>query len=165
MNIIFLDIDGVLNSSPYFKTVQKCEGFCELSDYHLQKLATIYHEFNAKIVLSSTWRTLDDIKDNSKCFEMWTYLINSLAKYGMEIIDKTPLISNNRPLEIKTWIDNQSKNINFVILDDDFSKEEYQKYGLENHLIQTLFFCKDINLGGLQDKHIEKAREILKRDV
>ena len=62
MNIIFLDVDGVLNSMAYFKLNKKTKEslFNDISDFHLQKLAEIYHECNAHIVLSSTWRELDD---------------------------------------------------------------------------------------------------------
>ena len=55
MNIIFLDIDGVLNSLPYFESMKDTdETYNEISDFHLEKLAEIYHTCNAEIVLSST---------------------------------------------------------------------------------------------------------------
>ena len=105
MNIIFLDVDGVLNSMAYFEQ-NKDKGRIEISDYHLQMLAKIYHACDAKIVLSSSWRELDDESD-IHVYWMYEYLVNELAKYDMEIISKTPVIKMNRPLEIKTWLDNR----------------------------------------------------------
>lgn len=162
MNIIFLDVDGVLNSMPYFEK-NKDKGHMEISDYHLQMLAKIYHTCDAKIVLSSSWRELDDESD-IHVYWMYQYLVDELARYCMEIISKTPVIDMNRPLEIKTWLDNRDdkENIRFVSLDDDFSKEKYDAYGIGDCLVKTEFFCSNISEGGLQQKHVDKAIEILK---
>ena len=131
MNIIFLDVDGVLNSMAYFKwlkesgnALRKNEEYNDISDFHLQMLAKIYHTCDAHIVLTSTWRELDD-KSDMNCYPMYQYLIDSLEKYGMKIMSKTPVIGMNRPLEIVTWLNNRvDKNeIKFVSLDDDYPPE------------------------------------------
>lgn len=153
--IIFLDIDGVLNSMAYFKNVKEEDGLKEISDFHLQKLSEIYHTAGAEIVLCSTWRTLR--ADN----EMYQYLVNSLAKYNMKIFDKTPVIAMDRPLEIYSWLEEQSEEVRYVILDDDYPAEEYEEYGLEDHLIRTVFYCFEESEGGLQDTHVKKAIGIL----
>ena len=126
-------------------------------------LAKIYHACNAKIVLSSSWRELDDASD-IHVYWMYEYLVNELARYNMEIISKTPVIDMNRPLEIKTWLDNRvdKDEINFVSLDDDFSKDKYDQYGIGHCLVKTEFFCADTSKGGLQQKHVDKAIEILR---
>ena len=70
-NIIFLDIDGVLNSMPYFDKQNHSppDGkHHEIYDYHLQQLSQIVHTCNAQIVLSSTWRELDDILERDRLF-------------------------------------------------------------------------------------------------
>lgn len=161
MNIIFLDIDGVLNSSAYFKN-NKDKSMNDISDFHLQMLAKIYHTCDAKIVLSSSWRELDDSSD-VHVYWMWKYLVDSLAKYDMEIIDKTPYIHSNRPLEIKTWLDNkeEKEEIRFISLDDDFSKEHYDEYGIGDCLVKTRFFVDDEKDGGLQKEHVVAAIKIL----
>jgi hypothetical protein len=168
INIIFLDIDGVLNSMAYFelsKRGNKQTVYNEISDFHLQMLAKIYHTCNAKIVLSSTWREMDNESDIS-VYPMYQYLIESLAKYNMKIFSKTPVLGMNRPLEIITWLNNQvdKENIRFVSLDDDFSKEDYKRYGIDSCLIQTRFFCYDKSEGGLQQRHVDMAIKKL-RDV
>lgn len=91
---------------------------------------------------------------------MYQYLIDTLNKKNMVIYDKTPVIKNNRPLEIKTWLDNHNNTSNYVILDDDFSKNEYKKYNLEKHLVHIQFFCKSLDNSGLQQKHVEQAIKI-----
>lgn len=165
MNIIFLDVDGVLNSLAYFESIKvlnKYDKYNEISDFHLKKLSEIYHACNAQIVLSSTWRELDDPSDMN-CYPMYRYLVKSLEKYGMKIMSKTPMINMNRPLEVVTWLNNRSdkNNIKFVSLDDDFSDIDYMKYGIENNLIHTEFFCNDVCEGGLQQKHVDRAIKIL----
>lgn len=164
MNIIFLDIDGVLNSLPYFESIKgvKYDKYNEISNFHLKKLSEIYHTCNAQIVLSSTWRELDDPLDMN-CYPMYEYLVKSLEKYGMKIMSKTPVINMNRPLEIVTWLNNRNNkdSIRFISLDDDFSDIDYAKYGIENNLIHTKFFCHNICEGGLQQKHVDRAIKIL----
>ena len=164
MNIIFLDIDGVLNSLPYFESIKgvKYDKYNEISNFHLKKLSEIYHTCNAQIVLSSTWRELDNPLDTN-CYPMYEYLTKSLEKYGMKIMSKTPVIDMNRPLEIVTWLNNRSDkdSIKFVSLDDDFSVEDYAQYGIEDKLIHTKFFCNDISEGGLQQEHVDRAIKIL----
>lgn len=168
MNIIFLDIDGVLNSMPYFEELKKSgdvdnNKFHEISKFHLSMLSIIYHECNAKIVLASTWRDLYD-GPSKDAYKMYQYLVDSLAKYDMYIFDKTPVINFDRPLEIHTWLNNHTEIEidNFVILDDDYPEKEYKKYGLEEHLISTVYFCSTISEGGLQQRHVDNAIKIMK---
>lgn len=158
MNIIFLDIDGVLNSYAYHKETEN-----DLDLKAVDILSQIYHKFNCKIVLSSTWRELKDISDES-AQKMWKHLVDTLEKYGMEIYDITPTIKNNRPLEIATWLQNNSCS-NFLILDDDFQLLEYKKYGLEKHVVKTIYFTYKIENGGLQEKHKDKAFKILSSNI
>ena len=90
---------------------------------------------------------------------MYTYLTDTLKEYGMEIIDHTPYIGQDRPKEIKAWLDNQqNKDIRFVSLDDDFPKHKYDEVGIGDFLVRTSFYEKD---GGLRREHVEKAVRIL----
>lgn len=166
MNIIFLDIDGVLNSMPYFLYLKKNhidDEYNQINDYNLQMLSKIYHACNAKIVLSSSWRTLNDPKDKES-YKLYESLLRKLNDYDMEIFSQTPVINNNRPLEIYTWLSERSdkENINFVIIDDDFNKEDYEEYDLSKNLVQTQFYCDDIESAGLTKKLADIAISILK---
>ncbi len=54
MSIIFLDVDGVLNSMPYLMKMNSSrpsKRYSDISDFHLQMLAEIYHTCNAKLYL------------------------------------------------------------------------------------------------------------------
>lgn len=173
MNIIFLDVDGVLNSMAYFKHLRsngkklhKKDEYNDISEYHLKMLSKIYEECSAKIVLTSTWRELSDSK-NKRCYKMYEYLVNSLMKYNMEIISKTRVIGMDRPKEIFDWLSNREdkEDIKFVILDDDFSKENYDLYNLGDNLVETKYFCDRLEDGGLQEMHVDKAIKILKGEV
>ena len=59
INIIFLDVDGVLNSLPYCQTTP-IGSYVDISEDNLRNLAVLYRETQAQIVLSSTWRELKD---------------------------------------------------------------------------------------------------------
>lgn len=149
----------------YFKSLgkrNKQTGYNDIRDFHLQMLSKIYHTCNAHIVLTSTWRKLND-KSNMNVYLMYQYLVESLAKYDMKIMSQTPVIDMNRPLEIITWLNNRvdKDEISFVSLDDDFSKEDYEKYGIGECLVHTKFFCYELLEGGLQQEHVDKAIEIL----
>ena len=172
MNIIFLDIDGVLNSFDYFKSLElnKIEiisGYNDIDENSLPILKQIVEDNNAQIVLSSTWRNLEDLQDQ-KSQKMYQYLINMLDKYGMKIMSKTPIINFRRPLEIKTWLDNRSdtNKINWISIEDDFFEEDYEMCGLGGHLIHTRYFDIDGDeSSGLQKEHIKFAKELFKKQM
>ena len=74
-------------------------------------------------------------------------------------MEHTPYIGQDRPKEIKAWLDNQQdKDIRFVSLDDDFSQQKYDEFGIGNCLVKTSFYEKD---GGLRREHVEQATGIL----
>ena len=159
--IIFLDIDGVLNSMDYFKQTKGCKGYTEINPEKVKLLKEVVDRTGAEIVLSSTWRDLGKRKNEPE-HPMYTYLTDTLKECGMEIIDHTPYIGQDRPKEIKAWLDKQSdKDIRFVSLDDDFAEHKYDEVGIGDCLVRTCFYEKN---GGLQRKHVEKAVEILNRE-
>lgn len=161
--IIFLDIDGVLNSLEYFDQLKnadqskKIEKYQELDVEKVRLLAKITANTGAEIVLSSTWRDIGR-KKGKRDHPMYQYLVDTLAEFGLKIIDHTPYLDYDRPREIKEWLNRQEKNIRFVSLDDDFIPEAYEKYGIGEHLVRTSFY--GVN-GGLQKVHVEKAIDIL----
>ena len=62
INIIFLYVDGVLNSRAYLNNHKDPED--EIDMRAVERLAKIYRQCNCKIVLSSSWRELcvDEMK-------------------------------------------------------------------------------------------------------
>lgn len=158
MKFIFLDIDGVLNCSEYFNSLEN--GYCynEIDESRVILLKEIVDTTGAKIVLCSTWRELVDMGEMGEPHSMYIYLVEELGKHGLEIYSHTPIIDFNRPYEIWDWIMSQ-KDIpeGYVILDDDFSKEHYEHYGMGRHLVKTSFYGN----GGLQKEDADKAIKIL----
>ena len=157
--IIFLDVDGVLNSQSYrLRCKLNDNSEWEIDEECVKNLKTIVDKTGADIVLSSTWRRMKDSHRLSIRLNM------ILDKYGLHISGKTPWIHGERPEEIKLWLDdyifkgNEVKS--FVILDDDFSIDDYKKYGLENNVVKTSFYEEN---GGLREEHVKQAISILER--
>ena len=156
---IFLDIDGVLNSLDYFKSVKNIKGYKEINPEKVELLKEIVEQTGAKIILSSTWRDLAASETHEE-HELYSYLLEMLRKFGLSIVDRTPYVKQNRPQEIKTWLQNSTHedNVRFVSLDDDYPKEEYDKYGMGDCLVKTSFYAPD---GGLNKEHVKRSIEIL----
>lgn len=138
--VIFLDVDGVLNSLQYFK---KCRSSGVKSDdidnECVMILKTIVDRSGADIVLSSTWRRIPQLRDQ---------LVERLAMYGLSIIGDTPIIfDKERGDEIKQWLDGHPEYESFIILDDDSDMGP-----LLEHLVQTSYY-----MGGLQVADIDRS--------
>lgn len=119
--ILFLDVDGVLNSNSSGLEHDKC-----------MLLKRIVDESGCKVVISSTWRTFSSGRRK---------LIRLAEDIGMEIISWTPdlrsrsLMSNAvRGDEIQAWLNGHPEVERFVILDDDDDMAH-----LKDHLVQTWF--------------------------
>lgn len=147
MKIIFLDIDGVLNTQKqikkeYMKKHSTCSWEIKLSQLGIWYLKILVLLTKAEIVLSSTWRL--NIND-------FTNLTNQLVKFNMHIFDCTPVMHDYlRGDEIRAWIQHHNVS-NFVILDDDSDMCKYTSTNLVK--------CSWKN--GLQFKHLLKALKLL----
>ena len=136
MNIIFLDVDGVLNSTNHLMELYKKykKPFCGFDTPFdpncLKNLNELVTQTNSKLVISSTWR---------KSTKGMKILLENLEKYELDksIIGCTPIFNTNvtSGSEIKTYLsqfkEHQSK-LNFIILDDESDMDE-----LLPHLIKT----------------------------
>ena len=161
-NIVFLDVDGVLNNMAYLKGKDIGE---EIDMRTVERLAEIYKEYDCKIVLSSSWRELRG-SETKEPHSMYRYLEDCLGKYGMEIMDVTPVIMSNRPEEIAAWLkENVNMVKNFVSLDDDFDEKHYKNFGLEGHLVKTKFYVDDETKGGFAERTCEKGEDDIEREL
>jgi len=145
--VLFLDIDGVLNSMNYFEYLYNNnlkERFpIDPCAKKLLEDMVIQHDF--EIVLSSTWR-MNFNPDNS--YHITTWADEKLSCILGEtifnrIIDVTPIMSGKRGTEIQYWLDNNG-NPDYIILDDDSDM-------LDN---QLAYFVKTNNKCGLTAENV-----------
>ena len=161
MKIIFLDFDGVLNSTPSFITWRKArqEGLVHQYANPDASCVTLVNRLiladpEIRVVLSTSWRTMGDIPF------LRNILINDfgLSKDAAAmVIDKTcdpKLSGRRRGHEIAEWLlENASKGItHYVILDDNSDMTPEQ---IKSHFVQTNFD------DGFRLKDYHKARYIL----
>jgi hypothetical protein len=151
MDIIFLDIDGVLRTtksdiwwsqnlkSPISENLferkfdQKC----------VSLLNQICNITKAKIVITSTWRTnftFDQLK-----IEMLSRGIQA------PIIGTTPILEN-RGMEIECWLDENSAN-KYVVIDDNIND-------IKTHISPNKIVKCESSLG-LSEKEFDKVIDIL----
>lgn len=121
MKVVFLDIDGVVNTlyigknlkSKYFTEYDRRVG----NEQAVRWLSKLCLDTGAVIVISSTWRHAGiDV-----CREC---LYNSGLDTEITIYDTTPNVFGSRGTEIKTWLDVHPEVTDFVILDDDTDMDE-----------------------------------------
>lgn len=154
MKTIFLDIDGVLNTSDTFITrhnmwKQTGKWISKYDEFRIKILSEIVYETDTKIVLSATMRD-EFIEENDRVIAITTdskELEMLFNKYGISIYDLTLILSGNRQIEIRKWLEEYSNIDSFVILDDD-SSDLTNFVGKE--LVKTNLFC-----GGLSKIHKE----------
>ena len=176
MKVIFLDVDGVLNTSETYEVVAKIfkeTGIEELDidTFRLEYLKKIIEKTNAKIVLSASCRN-SFVKENNKIIpisEKGEKIYNLLSSYGIEIYDITP--SNydpkNREITVKEWLSNNDDIDSFIIIDD----EPNMFNELLDRLIKTSKVKDDemlINMDdcvGLCEHHINIAINMLKSKI
>jgi hypothetical protein len=187
MKIIFLDIDGVLNSQDWYifrrenvamDATEAQYPFYEFDPRAVARLNRIIEETSAKIVVSSSWRSGQTVETLQK-------LLNSVGVVG-EVVGLTPHLWCRKPYEdmcgyriprgceIDWWLDNHGEfqRINW-------SKEEQLKYMnkaiVKNYIIldddSDMLYCQRehfVHTGhdhGLTDELADKAIAILNADL
>ncbi len=144
-----MDIDGVLNSKTYYKTVDRTKkDWNRFNPLAVEMIKRLIEEFKSSIVISSTWR-----------YAFVKELKNELIKSGLVRYLhkdwKTPeAYPSHRGEEINLWLGNHPEAIDYVIIDDDENILEEQK----NWFIRT-----DIN-EGMTEEHYYKVRQIFQPD-
>lgn len=125
MKVLFLDVDGVLNSNRRRLEIGSGE---YLDEEKVKLLSAIVRQTGAAVVLHSGWRfwfneALEPVRREA------VNLSSLLAKYGVRIYDKTPDFSNEpirkakkfslvKADEILSWLENHSGVENYIVLDD-----------------------------------------------
>ena len=137
MNVIFLDIDGVLNSTNYTKRYEemktKKEGiYKNIDDSALKYLKELRNRYDAKIILISSWRmpinklkksieeksiTEKERKEYGGKATLRTLYEKVKLEYDLDFDDATTDL-HNRMLEIQLYLLLHKEIEKFVILDD-----------------------------------------------
>lgn len=146
--LIFLDVDGVLNSTKFAVKMLEEDNvriYAEdlLDPHSLRLLKRLVDETGALLILSSSWRKIPESRRN---------LERQLEQHGMWIADSTPCKGGERGDEITAWFSMipSAQKCRYVILDDDSDMTVHMK-----HLVQTSFDT------GLTREHVDKAIKIL----
>ena len=164
---LFLDFDGVLNTSRYAKLLRN-EGIDPFDEFGamfdpetIVNLKSIIEQTNCKIVLSTSWRNEGLLRMRSlwkdrnlpgEIFSMTPILLSTTYQDSLngEMFCIPEL--NAKALEINAWLQqNASKSFNYVIVDDEnvfFQKQQ-------KHLVLTDEY------DGLTVDKADKAIEIL----
>jgi hypothetical protein len=135
--IIFLDIDGVLNTRNHLRKQMKDTGSCSRYSWcpvAIQNLRRLYSKHNCKIVVSSSWRhelSIDELKkifsDNGIDTDL---VIGTTPSYARQIDQGNYC----RGHEIAEWLmANAGSFDSYIILDDDAVMLPEQ----ENRLVRT----------------------------
>lgn len=119
LKLIFLDIDGVLNSEASFERNRENHTWSQIDAEMVARLNKLLVETGASVVLSSTWRLDSD----------WR---STLARNGVNVdcfIGATPRMPRpvgtsheycERGKEIAQWLsEHDTKGVQYAILDDD----------------------------------------------
>lgn len=150
---VFLDVDGVLNSSKWFHHVYQEKGNAarhphdHLDPTAIKRFNRIIQETGAVIVISSTWRmgrTVEELQE-----------LLGMHRLKGQIVGKTPhfgFAGGVRGEEILDWL----KQVNeqdavFIAIDDD----AYDMDPVKDKLVQT------DNQVGIQDYDVEKAIKMI----
>ena len=186
-NIIFLDIDGVLNGYNFWTHLgwklaclskndkikswyRKITDPCGVHERKVKRLSKIVKATNAKVVMTSSWRfgwVKIPYEDAPKDFRK---LSDLFIEYNIDVIDITPDLHRKnlkRDRKILQWLyENEDKVDKYIILDDENTLLPYYKD--DERFIQTSSVAKGVMIcghykenTGLKNRHVEEAIRIL----
>ena len=144
LKVIFLDIDGVMNTY-YTAIVVTSEALADsLEPENVAVLSELVRRTGAVIVVSSAWRQTHSLAELRDGF--------AAAGCVMTIHDTTPsLEGQSRGREIQAWIDAQPEPpTRYVILDDEHDMPEHPGKLIKTH-------PED----GLCERHVRRALGLL----
>lgn len=161
-NVIFLDIDGVLNSNFWNDSHQKEISDGKLIDIEkIRLLAKLVKNTNAKIILHSGWKfwfdsnlqpTRKESENLSRLLQQEGLIIDGMTPdFSTEEIRKSKKFSLVKASEILVWLTKHKEIDNWLVIDDlDLHNPE-----IESHQIKT-----DSSIG-LTIEDIQKAEKLL----
>lgn len=153
--ILFLDIDGVLNSADWYTRREKRgpRDIWEFDPDAVARLVVILHRTQCRVVVSSTWRMLHE----------WDELLTIFRGVGIPtepFLGITPdhthkesgplWLATQRGDEIMAWREANEHTGPFAVLDDSTDMD-----AVVDHFVQTMWSS------GLLDEHVEEVCELL----
>lgn len=160
-NIIFLDIDGCLNSINYLSTQPEIL----VDERNVKNLEKIYKAVKSEIIIISTWAQAFR-KDASKYEKLeMQKVLDYLMTFGIKTdgyIDMDDYQYIHRPETVSIWVKEHLNEIGkFVVIDDNHRFEEYQKAGLGDHVVIPKDYYDEDRLCGLTEEDAKRAIEIM----
>jgi len=150
MKVIFLDIDGVLNSTNT-KHYTSYTHSTFVDNKMLSRLKRIIKDTGAEVVLSSDWRY---DKEDERYNQDFIELRDLLSDHGIEFYGFTPEIHNApRSEEIYEFLKSHTEITNYVVLDDRIDA-----------CTQLEYFVRTLMSVGLTDENVDQAIEILNKN-
>lgn len=169
---LFLDIDGVLNHEDWYhsdackksRTNNEPWYFAHFDPECIKRVHNILEKTGAKLIVSSSWRTMADLKNifNAVGMPEFFSVTPYLDKYDYDEDEDV----DRRGMEIEWWLryHDPDKRSRYVILDDDKDILEHQLphfvQTCSDNLLQNDLYIKN-NGGGLTDICMNKCIDIL----
>lgn len=144
MKVIYLDIDGVMNSAEFDRLIcnYRHGGIYNIFDQRAcLRLMNLIDETGAYVILSSSWR----IDENSR-----KEVDIQLRPYRIKVVGYTGQERGQRGDQIAAHLAAHPEITEYVVFDDDDDMD-----AVRSHFVKTTFEH------GLQDEHIELAKQIL----
>ena len=122
MNVVFFEVDGVLNfEGSEAKAPDNTMGIAESRVKLLKKLV---EQDNSRLVLFGSWKKHWDFND-AKCTKNGVYLNKKLDRRGLHILDKTKDMDTVED-EIADWLQRHPNVVNhYVIKNGDVLDDTY----------------------------------------
>lgn len=143
MNVIFLDFNGVLDTSSNMDVID--EG-------NLMRLKELTQLTQAKVVISSSLK--NSYYYTGRYSRLLQSIIDTLLENGIDVIGITPK-AESREEEIQLYLSNHPEIDNFCIIDDDYDMSSFK-----DNLVKLPMQMEDGQMGFTQE-YADRALEIL----
>ena len=152
MKVIFLDIDGVIQSPRYCVAIGETGFLSAFEPAAMSMVRNLLRDSKAKIVISSSWRS-------GKSDETQMLLKQLFRSCGFKLIANSfhtdwrtiSIQGQPRGAEIKEWLDRHPEAKSYLILDDDADMLPEQSGS----------FVQTDRYNGILLQHYDQARKIL----
>lgn len=150
--IIFLDCDGVVNCMETFMRRKPGDPLYVTEPILVGRVQRLAEQFDARIVICSTWRKFHDRSQFATLFPSW-------LGERLHPIWRTPDTGFRRGYDIRKWFDEAyhkgyiDASVPYVILDDD------------SDFLPGQYHVKTDALSGISNEHVAQARKLLNEQI